>query len=119
MEETREQLKAIDPLRQKVNEMEEKDEKSQSLIKALKVDGYSWKQKALQLTELNKKLSPEELKRLEGENGRLSKQVTTMQSTIKQQGVQVTEYISELLYFLFLVYRITNKAFIIYQIKEP
>jgi len=99
LEETREQLNEIDPLRQKVKEMEEKDEKSQNLIKALKIDGYSWKQKALQLTELNKKLSPEELKRLEGENVRLSKQVTTLQSTIKQKGVQVTEDISELLYF--------------------
>ncbi len=91
LDETREQLNEIEPLRQKVKEIEEKDEKSQNLIKALKTDGYSWKQKALQLTEVNKKLSPEELKRLEGENLRLSKQVTTMQNTIKQQGVQVVK----------------------------
>ena len=83
-------LKELEPLRQKLKEVEEKEEKGQSMIKALRQEGLLWKQKAGQLTEANKKLSPEELKRLEGDNARLNKLVVQHQNTIKQQATQVT-----------------------------
>ena len=82
-------VKELEPLQDKLKELEEREEKSQNLIKALKTDGFQWKQKATQLTELNKKLSPEELKRLETDNGKLNKQVQNMQNNIKQQATQV------------------------------
>ncbi len=89
LDQVREQLKELAPLREKLKEVEEKEEKSQNLIKALRQEGLVWKQKASQLTELNKKLSPEELKRLETDNARLNKLVVQIQNSVKQQTAQV------------------------------
>jgi hypothetical protein len=61
----------------------------QNLIRALKTDGFQWKQKAGQLTELNKKLNPEELKKMEAENSRLTKLSQQLQHNLKQQSAQV------------------------------
>lgn len=90
LDQVREQLKELAPLREKLKEVEEKEEKSQNLIKALRQEGLLWKQRASQLTELNKKLSPEELKRLETDNARLNKLVVQIQNSFKQQTAQVT-----------------------------
>ena len=89
LEETRRRVQELEPLQDKLKEMTEKDEKSQSLIRALKQDGYGWKVKATQLAELNKKLSPEELKKHEAENVRLNRQVLQLTATAKQQTTQV------------------------------
>ena len=89
LEETRRRVQELEPLQDKLKEMTEKDEKSQSLIRALKQDGYGWKVKATQLAELNKKLSPEELKKHEAENARLNRQVLQLTATAKQQTTQV------------------------------
>ena len=89
LEKALQRVKELEPLQDKLKELEKREEKSQNLIKALKTDSFQWKQKATQLTELNKKLSPEELKRLETDNGKLNKQVQNMQNNIKQQATQV------------------------------
>jgi len=89
LEETRHQVQELEPLQDKLKEMAEKEEKSQNVIKALRQEGSQWKQKANQFMELNKKLSPEELKKLEAENARLGKQVQQLQNNVKLQTAQV------------------------------
>ena len=75
VEEACEQLKELDPLREKLKKVEEKEEKSEQLIKTLKLEA-----------EQNDKFLQEELEKMKIEFG---KQIADLQKTIEQQAEQV------------------------------
>lgn len=75
VEEACEQLKELDPLREKLKKVEEKEEKSEQLIKTLKLEA-----------EQNDKFWQEELEKMKIEFG---KQIADLQKTIEQQAEQV------------------------------
>jgi hypothetical protein len=75
VEEACEQLKELDPLREKLKKVEEKEEKSEQLIKTLKLEA-----------EQNDKFWQEELEKMKIEFG---KQIADLQKTIELQAEQV------------------------------
>jgi hypothetical protein len=75
VEEACEQLKELDPLREKLKKVEEKEEKSEQLIKTLKLEA-----------EQNEKFWQEELEKMKIEFG---KQIADLQKTIELQAEQV------------------------------
>jgi hypothetical protein len=75
VEEACEQLKELDPLREKLKKVEEKEEKSEQLIKTLKLEA-----------EQNETFWQEELEKMKIEFG---KQIADLQKTIEQQAEQV------------------------------
>merc|ERR1711953_1563297 len=83
LEETSDKLKILQeqsaPLEEKLRNLTETEEKSSAEISALKADNLRWRQRVNQLIEKEQKINPEEMSKLQNENGVQKRKIETLE----------------------------------------
>ena len=100
LEETSDKLKILQeqsaPLEEKLRNLTETEEKSSAEISALKADNLRWRQRVNQLIEKEQKINPEEMSKLQNENGVQKRKIETLESQIQTLKTRCNDIIGKL-----------------------
>merc|ERR1711884_436747 len=98
-EETSDKLKILQekfaPLEEKLRNLTETEEKSSAEISALKSDNLRWRQRVNQLIEKEQKINPEEMSKLQNENGVQKRKIETLESQIQTLKTRCNDIIGK------------------------